>query len=309
MGQSASGTESGTGETSVRKGSIVAGTGRWYTKPDGSGPTQEDAVELVAAIARDGIVTTLDASNNYGRGESERRIGVALQRLGPGGAPTVQTKVDRDRATGDFSGQRVRESLAESRQRLGTTHLPLVFLHDPREDEFDETLAPGGAVEALLEAQHEGVVGAIGVAGNPPELMLRYLETGLFTAVITHNHYTLIDRGAADLIERAHRQGVTVFNAAPYGGGFLTDWPPPTQIYAYRAALQEQYDLAEKAALLCRSAGVSVGAAALQWSLRDARISGTIIGFETTKDYHRTLSWASATIPAELWDALTEVAS
>ncbi len=70
---------------------------------------------------------------------------------------------------------------------------------------------------------HEGVGDAawIGISGGPAPMLKHYVETGLFDAVITHNRYTLVDRSAEELIDSAVGRGVTVVNAAVYGGGAL----------------------------------------------------------------------------------------
>ena len=130
-------------------------------------------------------INFLDTSNNYGRGESERRIGAALRESG--GLPegfVLATKVDLDEH-GDFSGARVRRSLQESMERLGLDRLALVHLHDPEYISFEEGVAPGGPVEALVELQREGLIDHLGVAGGPVDLMRRYIRTGAFEVLIT----------------------------------------------------------------------------------------------------------------------------
>ena len=76
---------------------------------------------LTAALASP--ITVVDTGNNYG--DSERRIGLALRRLG--GLPAdrlLVTKVDPLPGSSNFSGTRVRESLQESMDRLGIDHFP-----------------------------------------------------------------------------------------------------------------------------------------------------------------------------------------
>src|SRR4051812_37871803 len=140
-------------------------------------------------------VNFLDTAASYGDGESEKRIGEVLRKLG--GIPQghiIATKADRDLSTGDFSGEQMRRSIERSLQLLGMDKLPLVYLHDPEHARYEDIMALGGAVEVLVNLKEEGLIEHLGVAGGPIDLMMRYLETGTFEAVITHNRYTLINR-------------------------------------------------------------------------------------------------------------------
>jgi hypothetical protein len=85
-------------------------------------------VATVRRVLR-GPVNFLDTSANHGDGESERRIGAALAEVGgvPGGF-VLATKVDRDSASGDFSGDQVRRSAEGSLERLGLDRVQLLYL-------------------------------------------------------------------------------------------------------------------------------------------------------------------------------------
>jgi D-threo-aldose 1-dehydrogenase len=255
----------------------------------------------------DGPIRFLDTSNEYGDGESEKRIGEVLREIG--GVPAgflVGTKVDPD-ATGDFSGRRVRESVAESMDRLGMDHLPLVFLHDPERITFEQATAPGGPVEALVELKKEGLVGHLGVAGGPVGLLQRFVELGLFEAAITHNRFTLLDRSAGPLLDQCAEAGVAVLNAAPFGGGMLAKGPGSAPKYAYRTASDPVRESAVAMQAACERAGVPLVAAALQFSIRDPRIVSTIVGVTRPERIAETLDLATLDIPAGLWTELDEL--
>src|ERR1044072_9442283 len=124
-------------------------------------------------------------------------------------------------ASGDFSGEQVRRSAEGSLDRLGLDTVQLMYLHDPGHISLAQGMGPGGPVEALLKLKDDGIAQHIGVAGGPVALMSRYLKTGAFEALITHNRWTLIDRSAGDLIDEAVDLGIGVVNGAPFGGGIL----------------------------------------------------------------------------------------
>ena len=133
-------------------------------------------------------------------------------------------------------------------------------------------MAPFGPVEALQRFKAEGVVEHVGVAGGPIDLMLRYVETGAFEAVITHNRFTLLNRSAEPLLEKASQLGLGVLNAAPYGSGILAKGPAAYPRYAYTQASSDMVGSATALAEVCRTYGIPLAAAALQFSLRDPRI-------------------------------------
>ena len=62
---------------------------------------------------------------------------------------------------------------------------------------------PGGAVDALVELRDAGEIGHIGVAGGDTREISRYVDLGVFEAVLVHNRWTLVDRSAGPLFEQA----------------------------------------------------------------------------------------------------------
>src|SRR5437588_8048098 len=168
----------------------------------------------------------LDTAASYGDGESERRIGTVLRELG--GLPpgfVLATKADRDLQTGTFTGAQMRRSVERSLRLLGLEQLQLLYLHDPEHISFEEAMQPGGPVEVLQQCKAKGLIAHLGVAGGPIDLMIRFVETGLFEAAISHNRFTLLNREAEPFWDACTRRGVAALNAAPYGSGILAKGP------------------------------------------------------------------------------------
>ena len=266
----------------------------------------DEGIQTVHAILASAI-RTIDTSNGYSDGESERRIGAAIAEAG--GLPddvTIITKVDA-RGT-DYSGDRVRTSVDESRARLGLDHLPLVHLHDPEFHSFDELTAPGGAVDALVALKESGAIGAVGLAGGRVQEMARYLALGVFDALLIHNRWTLLDRSAGDLLDQAGADGLTLINAAVYGGGILAapvaaaGAASPT--YGYRAAPPETLEAVELMRAACARHGVDLATAALQFSLRDPRFATTVVGMSRPSRVASTLAAAAAPVDDDLFAEL-----
>jgi D-threo-aldose 1-dehydrogenase len=266
---------------------------------------EDRALETVRA-ALVSPITFLDTAASYGDGESERRIGLVLRERQTG-LPAdyiLSTKADRDLSSGDFSGDQIKRSVERSLHLLGLDRLQLVFLHDPEHTTFEAAMAPAEPVEVLLRFKAEGVIEHVGVAGGPIELMMRYVETGAFEAMITHNRYTLLNRSADPLLEMASRRGLGVLNAAPYGSGILAKGPDAYPRYAYTQASGDMISRARAIAEVCCTYGIPLAAAALQFSLRDPRIVSTIVGMSRPERLQQTLELADFPIPEEVWREL-----
>ena len=274
----------------------------------GYGVEEERALRTLEAVFESPI-NFLDTAASYGDGESERRIGAVLGRMGglPEGV-VLATKADRDLQTGDFSGEQMRRSVERSLKLLGLDRLQLLYLHDPEHESFEHMMAPGGPVEVLQDLRDEGVIEHLGVAGGPIDLEIRFVETGLFEAVITHNRYTLLDRSAEPLLDVAAERGVALINAAPYGSGILAKGPDAYPRYAYAEAPEEMVERATAMQEVCRQFGVPLAAAALQFSLKDSRIASTIVGMTRPERVGQTLDLAAQDIPEELWERLDRLA-
>ena len=164
-------------------------------------------------------------------------------------------------------------------------------------------------MEALVQLQEEGVVQHIGVAGGPIDLERRYVGLGVFDAVISHNRYTLVDQSAGPLLDDAVARGVAFINAAPYGGGMLVRGPDAVPTYCYQPASDETLSRVRRMQTACAAKGVPLAAAALQFSLRDERVTSTIVGMSTPERVDQTVELAEWPIDDDLWSELLELAA
>jgi D-threo-aldose 1-dehydrogenase len=268
---------------------------------------EERALTTIRAFFA-GPLNFLDTAASYGDGESERRIGIVLRGLG--GLPpgfVLATKADRDMQTGVFTGAQMRRSVERSLRLLGQEQLQLVYLHDPEHISFEEAMQPGGPVEVLQQCKAEGLIAHLGVAGGPIDLMIRFVETGLFEVAISHNRFTLLNREAEPFWEVCARKGVAAVNAAPYGSGLLAKGPGAYPRYMYGAASPELLRRARQMQEACQRHGLPLAATALQFSLRDARITSTIVGMTRPERLTETLQLAQHSISDELWAELDSI--
>ncbi|MEQ9038987.1 MAG: aldo/keto reductase [Silicimonas sp.] len=296
------------GTTGVEVTPIMFGTSGLGNMPDTYGyeVDEERAFATIRAIF-DGPVNCLDTSNNYGFGESERRVGAVIRERGglpPGFA--ISTKLDRDMATGHFTASRARRSLEESLERLGVDRVQMLHLHDPEHcADVTEITGKGGALEELVKMKEEGLADAIGLAMGTTDLMLDILKQGWpFDTIINHNRYTLLNRNADQVFTWAHENGIAVFNAAPYASGVLAKGSDRMPLIAYVPASDEDLEPVRAIEATCASHGIATGPAALQFSLRDPRIASTIVGVTKPERVAETLAWAEAPISDAAWSDL-----
>jgi D-threo-aldose 1-dehydrogenase len=138
-------------------------------------------------------------------------------------------------------------------------------------------------------------------------MMIRFVETGLFEVAISHNRFTLLNREAEPLWEVCARRGVAALNAAPYGSGLLAKGPGAYPRYMYSQASPELLRKAGQMKDVCERYGLPLAAAALKFSLREARIASTIVGMTRPERLAETLKLAQQPIPDELWAELDSI--
>jgi D-threo-aldose 1-dehydrogenase len=249
----------------------------------------------------------VDTSNNYAGGRSESVLGIAISHLGADAGSRIISKVDCDPHTGVFDRDRVLRSFEETTSRLGVDRIPLLHLHDPYTVSFEEAIGPGGALEGMIELRDSGQVGAIGIAAGPVPLVERYVATRQFDAVLVHNRFTLVDQSAGSLFEEAHRRGMTVFNAAPFGAGILATGPQKDAMYHYGPADERLQEWVSRVDSLCGRYGVPLIAVALHFSLRSPFIDSTVVGVARPGRREQLDDLAHVQVPDALWDDLDAI--
>jgi D-threo-aldose 1-dehydrogenase len=267
--------------------------------------SEERAVATARAIF-DGPTNFADTATGYG--ESERRLGVALQARG--GLPegfVLSTKVNCGIADGLSPSDETRRSVERSLELLGLQRLQIVMLHNPEFSTFEKVMAPDGPFETIRRCKEEGLVEHVGVAGGEIDIMTRCVETGGFEVVLCHNRYTLLNRVANPLWDLAKQRGMATMNAAIYGGGILSKGPNADPRYAYSAASPHVIGNVRRLQTMCARFNVPLAAAALQFSLREPRIDATVVGTSRPERVAETIALAQRPIPDELWAEIATV--
>lgn len=295
------------GGTGLAVSPLCFGTSALGSMPDTYGYAVDDARARATLDAIfDSPVNFLDTSHIYGFGRAETRIGDAIRARG--GLPAgfvLSTKLDRDVETGRFDADRVRRSVDESLTRLGLDRIALLHLHDPEyARDLTEVTGRGGALEALFRMKEQGLADAVGLAMGRIDIMLPILRDHPFDALISHNRWTVLNRAADAMFDHAHGRGIAVLNAAPYAGGVLAKGSADLPRITYQPATDAALAAVQAVEAICARHGVAPGAVALQFSMRDPRVTSTIVGVTRPERVAQSLAWAQAEVPAQLWDEL-----
>jgi aryl-alcohol dehydrogenase-like predicted oxidoreductase len=145
----------------------IAGLGGYHL----GNPTDEQESIRIIRTAIDNGINFMDNCWDYHGGDSEVRMGKAL-RDGYRQRAFLMTKIDGQ------TKKTAAEQLEESLRRLQTDHLDLLQFHENiRMDDSDKIFAPGGGMEAVLEAKKAGKVRYIGFTGHKdPDIHLKMLQ-------------------------------------------------------------------------------------------------------------------------------------
>ncbi len=297
-------------DTGLEVTELSFGTSSLGSMPDTYGyEVSEDRAQKTLNRFFQGPVNMLDTSRNYAMGESEKRIGKAIKENGgwPNGF-LLSTKLDRNMDTLVLDKNRVRESLEESLKTLNVDSVDILFLHDPEyAKDITDITKKGGAMDELFKIKNEGLAKAAGVAMGKVDIMFPLLKDWDFDVIINHNRYTLINREANEMYDYASSKNIAIFNAAPYAGGVLAKGPDNFKKVTYQDATEEKLAPAREFEKVCKKHNVELGAAALQFSLRDNRITSTICGVTSVESIEKNLVWANAEISGEFWDEISKL--
>jgi aryl-alcohol dehydrogenase-like predicted oxidoreductase len=139
----------------------------------------QDAADRSIQEALDGGINHVDVAAGYG--DAELRLGPWM--------PEIRERIFLATKTGHREREPAWQEINASLERLQTDHLDLLQLHAVGDlDDLDRATAPGGALEAAVRAQDEGLVGAIGITGHghqAPATHLEALRRHPFATVLT----------------------------------------------------------------------------------------------------------------------------
>src|SRR5690606_31985771 len=168
----------------------------------------QTADESIAYALENGV-NHFDTAASYG--EAELRMGPWM--------PKLRNSIFLATKTTERTKQKAKDELYRSLERLQVNRIDLIQLHAVGDlDNLDLCTRQNGALEAMLEAKDEGIVGGIGITGHGHQAPATHLEALLrfpFDTVLLPLNYYLYSlpeyRHDFDrLMEQANQQGTAV---------------------------------------------------------------------------------------------------
>jgi L-glyceraldehyde 3-phosphate reductase len=251
-------------------------------------------------------ITHFDLANNYGPpyGSAEETFGrlVATDLAPYRDELVVSTKAGYDMWPGPYgewgSRKYLLASLDQSLRRLGLDYVDLFYSHraDP-ETPLEETMG------ALDTAVRQGKALYAGISSYSPERTRQAaaILEGLGTPLLIHQpSYSMLNRWIEDgLLDVLDELGAGCIGFSPLAQGLLTDRyaegiPEGSRIARDLSLDAEQLDeqtLAKVAGLreIAAARGQTLAAMALAWTLRDARMTSTLVGASSVEQLEQNV--------------------
>ncbi|MDO4475247.1 MAG: aldo/keto reductase [Lachnospiraceae bacterium] len=168
----------------------------------------EGTKTLMKQLSEAGI-NYIDTARGYT--VSEEYLGYALEGL-------------RDRfvlATKSMS--RTKEGMAAdietSLKNLRTDYIDLYQVHNPTLEQIDEVIAPGGALEALLEAKAAGKIRHIGLTAHTTKVFEKALDCDWVETIMFP--YNIVENQGEEMMRRCSEQNVGFIAMKPLAGGAI----------------------------------------------------------------------------------------
>jgi D-threo-aldose 1-dehydrogenase len=213
----------------------------------------------------------------------------------------------------DYSYDGVMRSFELSFERLGADRIDVSLCHDI--DIFTHGSAEAsaqrtrefldGGVRALSDLRSQGVVGAIGIGVNEwqvCETVARNADVDLF---LLAGRYTLLEQESLDsFLPLCQQKGMGVIIGGPFNSGILATGPKPGAYFNYEPASPEILKRVGDIEKVCRSHGVPLRDAALQFPLMHPVVVSVIPGAITPDEVRGNVESMRTPIPAQLWSDL-----
>lgn len=170
----------------------------------------ETTRKLVEAMIEKGI-NYIDTARGYT--VSESYLGEALE--------GVRDKFVLATKSMSRSKEAMAKDIEISLGNLRTDYIDIYQVHNPSMQQLEEVMAPGGALEALMEAREAGKIGHIGLTVHSVEVFEKAIELPWVETIMFP--YNIVERQAEDLIHKCAEKNIGFIVMKPLAGGAIED--------------------------------------------------------------------------------------
>jgi uncharacterized protein len=172
--------------------------------------SEDQAVETIIHAVENGV-DFIDTARMYTT--SETRIGKALKRCGK--RVVLATKSSNRSADG------IRKDIEVSLRELQTDFVDLYQCHGVMSPmEYEKVISPGGALEGLIQARDEGLIGHMGLTSHSLDLLERVVEEERFETIMPC--YSFLEPAAGErVIPKAIEKNIGVIAMKSFSGGVI----------------------------------------------------------------------------------------
>ena len=120
---------------------------------------------------------------------------------------------------------RTKETMAAdieiSLKNLRTNYIDLYQVHNPNMAQLEQVMAPGGALDALMEAKAAGKIGHIGLTAHAIEVFEKALELPWVETIMFP--YNIVESQGEELIKACLEKNIGIIVMKPLAGGAIED--------------------------------------------------------------------------------------
>lgn len=158
-------------------------------------------------------VNYIDTARGYT--VSEEYIGFAIESLG------IRDKLVLATKSMAATREAFEKDIETSLRNLRTDYIDIYQIHNPSMEKLDTILAPGGGLEALLEAKEAGKIGHIGLTAHSVKVFERALGLDFVESIMFP--YNIVETQGCELAKKCRECGKAFIAMKPLAGGAIED--------------------------------------------------------------------------------------
>jgi D-threo-aldose 1-dehydrogenase len=284
------------------------------------GVTEEESFEIINHAFRSGI-KIFDTAPYYGFAKSELWYGRALKKIKRNeynltskcGRLIVNYNSQKQKVSSkeiennkleaiyDYSPSGIRRSVEESLERLQTSYLDTLLLHDP-DQANKEYESIKYAFPEMIKLKEEGLVRSIGCGMNQWEMPARFMKEIDIDKVLLAGRYTLLEnKNSKIFLKICKKYNVKIIIGGPFNSGILARDLNNQVSYNYEPANDEVIGKVKKIENIVNKFGVSLKEAALNFAAMNDQVFSVVPGMSSTSEVDDNISSLNKKIPDEMW--------